>query len=86
MVATKGFVTFFLNISENNKTIGMENYVELVRKHNQGSIDALAKDGYVCILLPCANEACRVEKINLVEEDEEDEEDEEKCEKTKEIK
>ena len=75
MTGRKGFVTFFLNITENNKDIGMEKYVALVRKENQASIDALAKEGYVCILLPVFDEACRVEKVDILQDEEEEEEE-----------
>ena len=73
----KGFVTWFLNINEDNKHVSVDDYINLVRKHNQETIDSLAKSGYPSMFIPCYKEACRVEKTNFIKEKEEDEESEE---------
>ena len=71
-MANKGFVTWFLNISEN---ISVDEHVELVKKHNQTTIETLAKDGYISIFVPCFNESCRVEKTDYISHTQDTEEE-----------
>ena len=68
----KGFVTWFLNMTKDSNPINMsiDEYVEVVRRHNQASIDSLLKDGYVSIFVPCHNEACRVELTDFIKPEE----------------
>jgi len=72
MVCIKGFVNFFLNINEHNKHVSIEDYIELIRKHNAASIEILAKEGYLSIFVPCFNEACRVDKVDIIKDENED--------------
>ena len=80
MTVKKGFVTFFLNVCEQNKYLGVDEYVNLVRNQNKEVVDALAAEGYLCVFVPCFDEACRVEKRNFVNDtkvEEKDQDDEE---------
>jgi len=80
MTAKKGFVTFFLNVCEQNKHLGVDEYVNLVKAQNQVAVDAMAEEGYLCVFVPCFDEACRVEKRNFINDtkaEEKDQDDEE---------
>jgi hypothetical protein len=80
MTAKKGFVTFFLNVCEQNKHLGVDEYVNLVKAQNQVAVDALAEEGYLSVFVPCFDEACRVEKRNFINDtkaEEKDQDDEE---------
>lgn len=60
----KGIVTFFLNSQDEEKKTDFDSFeknVEIFRKINQSSIELLSKEGYVCVIVPCYNESCRVE-------------------------
>lgn len=74
----KGFVTFFLNINASNKEMGLDvdTYIELVRRQNEASIKILAEDGYESIFLPVFDEACRVEKTDIIQNVSKDDEEE----------
>ncbi len=61
----KGFVVFYLNIN-NPDTIKMDDYIDLVRRQNSSIIAKLEKDGYDSMFVPCFNEACRVERIDII--------------------
>ena len=69
----KGFVTWFLNVSNN---VSVDDHVEMVKRHNQGNIEALLNEGYISIFVPCFNESCRVEKTNFVTNNNNDTEEE----------
>jgi hypothetical protein len=80
MTSKKGFVTFFLNIGEHNKHISVDDYINLMKTHNQAAVDVMAEEGYVSVFVPCFDEACRVEKRNFVNDtksEEKDKDDEE---------
>lgn len=66
MTSKKGFVTFFLNIMEYNKHIGVEEYIKLVKTQNQAVVDELNQEGYICVFVPCFNESCRVQRTNFI--------------------
>lgn len=69
-----GFVTFFLNFNEHNKHLDVDQYIELFRKHNKAAIDQLDKEGFVAIILPCYDEACRVKKTYIIDNTDDQEE------------
>ena len=52
MSEIKGFVTFFINITDQVK-VGLEEYIQLQKSINQPVIDAMAKEGYVSMFIPC---------------------------------
>ena len=52
----------------------------MVRNQNQVVVDAMVEEGYLCVFIPCFNEACRVEKRNFINDtktEEKDQDDEE---------
>lgn len=61
----KGFIVFYLNLNHDN-TMTMENYIDLAKSHNTQLFAKLAEEGYPTLFVPCFDEACRVEKIDLV--------------------
>lgn len=66
MPENKGFVVFFVNINEKNQSqISLEEYINLIRKYNAETIDVLGKQGYPSLFMPCFDEACRVQKIDI---------------------
>ena len=65
MSEIKGFITFFVNMTEDIK-IGVVEYLDMIKNENQAVIDAMHKEGYVSVFVPCYGEACRVEKRNFV--------------------
>jgi hypothetical protein len=75
MTAKKGFVTFFLNVCEHNKYLGVDEYVNLVRNQNKEVVEAMVEEGYLCVFVPCFDEACRVEKRNFINDTKDEEKD-----------
>lgn len=61
----KGFVVFYLNIN-NPDTIKVDDFIDLVRRQNSPIIAKLASEGYDSMFVPCFNEACRVERIDII--------------------
>ena len=65
MSEIKGFITFFVNITEDIK-IGVVEYLDMIKHQNQVVIDIMHKEGYVSVFVPCYGEACRVEKRSFI--------------------
>lgn len=86
MATRKGFVTFFLNINEHNKHVPVDEYINIMKSHNQAAVEAMTEEGYICVFVPCYDEACRVEKRNFVNDTRKVEEDADDSDKPKKIK
>lgn len=69
----KGIVVFYVNVNpEHFEFIKPQEMIDMVRENHVENIQNIKNNGWDIMFVPCINEASRVEKISLMNDEDDD--------------